>query len=181
MDSMDWFTPSDLGSSKPTSLSSTPKLSRSKSTQGTSAALNQILALHRVLKPGGRVLFRSASIRPWYADIFESNGFEVRCVAARHSGRCIDRVNMYASTYICTRLNDDGTVPLPRPRTPGSPNMTRNNRGEYFASGSVSGSSVDGEEDYRGRNISPKMTKASKTLSRNSLKDLDLGPPGLEN
>ena len=62
--------------------------------------------------------------------------------------------------------------------------MTRNNRrGEYFASGSVSGSSsVDGgDDDYRGRNISPKMTKASKTLSKGSLKDLDLGPPGLEN
>lgn len=67
MDSMDWFDPV------------------------TDAALQQILALNRVLKRGGRVLFRSAAQKPWYANVFEQNGFETKCVARRDSGKCIDR------------------------------------------------------------------------------------------
>lgn len=55
------------------------------------AAREQIMALNRVLKVGGRVLFRSAALRPWYADIFEQNAFEVKCVGRRDSGKCIDR------------------------------------------------------------------------------------------
>lgn len=67
MDSMDWFDPT------------------------SDAAQQQILALNRVLKHGGRVLFRSAARKPWYANVFEQNGFEVKCVACRESGKCIDR------------------------------------------------------------------------------------------
>lgn len=69
MDSMDWFDPKD--------------------TDG--AALEQIIALNKVLKMEGRVLFRSAALRPWYTDIFEQRGFEAKCVGRRDSGKCIDR------------------------------------------------------------------------------------------
>ncbi|EXJ80976.1 hypothetical protein A1O3_07264 [Capronia epimyces CBS 606.96] len=82
MDSMDWFNPT-----------------------GTSAQ-EQIVALNKVLKVSGRVMFRSAALRPWYTQIFEQNGFEAKCVGRRDSGKCIDRVNMYASTWICTKKFD---------------------------------------------------------------------------
>ncbi|EXJ90521.1 hypothetical protein A1O1_03624 [Capronia coronata CBS 617.96] len=82
MDSMDWFNP------------------------GETVAHEQIVALNKVLKVGGRVLFRSAALRPWYTQIFEKNGFEAKCVGRRDSGKCIDRVNMYASTWICTKRFD---------------------------------------------------------------------------
>ncbi|KAH7046041.1 hypothetical protein B0J12DRAFT_149765 [Macrophomina phaseolina] len=87
MDSMDWFDPRD-----------------------TSAATTQIRALNRalVLKKG-RVLLRSAALKPWYVDEFEQNGFAPRRVAARWPGECIDRVNMYASTWVCVKVaNVDG-------------------------------------------------------------------------
>ncbi|KIW48588.1 uncharacterized protein PV06_01160 [Exophiala oligosperma] len=87
MDSMDWFNPEET------------------------AAREQIMALNRVLKVGGRVLFRSAALRPWYADIFEQNAFEVKCVGRRDSGKCIDRVNMYASAFICTKKHDLSSSP----------------------------------------------------------------------
>lgn len=67
MDSMDWFNPTET------------------------AAQEQILALNKVLKLGGRVFFRSAALRPWYTDIFERNGFEAKCVGRRDPGKCIDR------------------------------------------------------------------------------------------
>ena len=67
MDSMDWFDPS------------------------TEAALIQVLALHKVLKTGGRVLFRSAALRPWYTTVFEEHGFACTCVGKRSAGKCIDR------------------------------------------------------------------------------------------
>ena len=100
MDSMDWFDAS------------------------TEAANIQAGALNRVLKHGGRVLFRSAALRPWYVDIFEDNGFASQCVAKRTPGSCIDRcvfsglltcmhicadpsrVNMYASTWVCTKSHE---------------------------------------------------------------------------
>jgi betaine lipid synthase len=67
MDSMDWFDPT------------------------TDAALVQVRALHKVMKDGGRVLFRSAALRPWYTRVFEENGFLCRCVGKRVAGACIDR------------------------------------------------------------------------------------------
>jgi len=67
MDSMDWFNPAEA------------------------TALEQVVALNKVLKLGGRVLFRSAALRPWYTDLFEQNGFESKCVGRRDPGNCIDR------------------------------------------------------------------------------------------
>lgn len=80
MDSMDWFTPN-----------------------GPEAGA-QVKAINKALKPGGRVLLRSAGLDPWYIRIFQENGFTSKRVAARiPPGSCIDRVNMYASTWICRK------------------------------------------------------------------------------
>ncbi|KAF2828467.1 hypothetical protein CC86DRAFT_319277 [Ophiobolus disseminans] len=79
MDSMDWFPP-----------------------QGQQA-LRQIRALNRALKVRGRVLLRSAGLEPWYLRVFGECGFACKRVAVRVPGSCIDRVNMYASTWICTK------------------------------------------------------------------------------
>ena len=80
MDSMDWMTPT-----------------------GPEAEA-QVKAVNRALKPGGRVLLRSAGLNPWYIRAFEENGFTCKRVAARlPPGTCTDRVNMYASTWICTK------------------------------------------------------------------------------
>ena len=67
MDSMDWFSPHD------------------------SQAITQVQALHRALKTGGKVLLRSAGLKPWYTTVFEKNGFATRRVGARMPGTCIDR------------------------------------------------------------------------------------------
>ena len=80
MDSMDWFTP------------------------GGPEAAAQVKAINRALKTAGRVLLRSAGLNPWYIRAFEENGFVCKRVAARiPAGTCTDRVNMYASTWICTK------------------------------------------------------------------------------
>ncbi|OCK87620.1 uncharacterized protein K441DRAFT_670456 [Cenococcum geophilum 1.58] len=79
MDSMDWFPPTG------------------------SHAVRQIKALNRALKLKGRVLLRSAGLTPWYIKKFEEFGFSTRRVSARMPGTCIDRVNMYASTWICVK------------------------------------------------------------------------------
>ena len=67
MDSMDWFDPGD------------------------SQAQTQVEALNRALKVGGKVLLRSAGLKPWYTSEFEKNGFVATRVAARLPGTCIDR------------------------------------------------------------------------------------------
>ncbi|KAI1392669.1 uncharacterized protein F4822DRAFT_137295 [Hypoxylon trugodes] len=90
MDSMDWFDP------------------------GSDAAAKQISKLNRALRTGGRVMLRSAGLRPWYLDEFERHGFTARCMGERSGGKCIDRVNMYASCWICTKREDLA------PSTPGS-------------------------------------------------------------
>ena len=102
MDSMDWFGPA-----------------------GDEAA-TQVQALNYALRFGGRVLLRSAGLKPWYMAVFEQFGFSTRRVGARLPGTSIDRyaipespsvslrcvfiyhcrVNMYASTWICTKSGD---------------------------------------------------------------------------
>ena len=67
MDSMDWFEPKD------------PQ------------AQTQIQALYCALKHGGKVLLRSAGLRPWYIALFETNGFIAKRVGTRLPGSCIDR------------------------------------------------------------------------------------------
>ncbi|KAG9228774.1 hypothetical protein BJ875DRAFT_500474 [Amylocarpus encephaloides] len=94
MDSMDWFDP------------------------GSEEADGQIEKLNRAMKIGGRVLLRSAALRPWYVDSFENFGFVGRRVGARIGGACIDRVNMYASCYILTKIEDI----TPSPKNPSREN-----------------------------------------------------------
>ncbi|KAI9743523.1 MAG: hypothetical protein M1818_002837 [Claussenomyces sp. TS43310] len=67
MDSMDWFDP------------------------GSPAAALQIEKMNRALKIGGRVLLRSAGLKPWYIQTFESMGFSPKRVGARIGSSCIDR------------------------------------------------------------------------------------------
>ncbi|KAL4804623.1 hypothetical protein BDV18DRAFT_165983 [Aspergillus unguis] len=81
MDSMDWLDPQ------------------------SEACTQQITRLKRAMKSGGRVLLRSAALRPWYIAKFESHGFSAECVGARTDGACIDRVNMYASCWVCTKVD----------------------------------------------------------------------------
>ncbi|QLG74457.1 hypothetical protein HG535_0G03400 [Zygotorulaspora mrakii] len=79
MDHMDWFDP-----------------------KGDDAK-DEISALLGALKKGGRVLLRSAAPHPWYIKTFEQLGFTCKAAAIRKSGQSIDRVNMYASTWICQK------------------------------------------------------------------------------
>lgn len=79
MDHMDWFDP-----------------------QGENL-IAEIDALYRSLSNNGRVLLRSAAQVPWYIKKFEEKGFECIAAGTRFSGTCIDRVNMYASTWVCTK------------------------------------------------------------------------------
>lgn len=67
MDSMDWFDPGD------------------------DQAHTQVQALNRAMKIGGKVLLRSAGLKPWYTSVFEKNGFSASRVGARLPGTCIDR------------------------------------------------------------------------------------------
>jgi len=82
MDSMDWFDP------------------------GSAEAGRQIGRLNRALGAGGRVLLRSSALTPWYIAEFERRGFAAKQVGERLPGRCIDRVNMYASCWICTKVDN---------------------------------------------------------------------------
>ncbi|KAI4848986.1 hypothetical protein E4T44_03617, partial [Aureobasidium sp. EXF-8845] len=59
MDSMDWFNPCGA------------------------EADAQVKIVNRALKFGGRVLLRSAGLRPWYVDVFEKRGFVAKRVGAR--------------------------------------------------------------------------------------------------
>lgn len=92
-------------------------------------ARSQIRRLNASMTVGGRVLLRSAGLTPWYAKVFEEEGFSAKRVGTRNPGHCIDRyarfpstspsragltvccggghrVNMYASTWICTKRRD---------------------------------------------------------------------------
>ncbi|CAI4218635.1 unnamed protein product [Parascedosporium putredinis] len=94
MDSMDWFDPSDPG-----------------------AAVRQISRLNRALAMGGRVLLRSSALAPWYLKEFQAYGFSPKSVGDRGvSTPCIDRVNMYASCWLCTKV---GNLPPPTPEMEG--------------------------------------------------------------
>ncbi|KUI70698.1 Protein-L-isoaspartate O-methyltransferase [Cytospora mali] len=93
MDSMDWFDPD------------------------SNAAAGQIRKLNRALRMGGRVVLRSAALRPWYIKEFERAGFTAKSYGQRTPGVCIDRVNMYASCWVLTKA---GNIPPPTPDMEGS-------------------------------------------------------------
>ncbi|KAM9910211.1 hypothetical protein OXX69_004701 [Metschnikowia pulcherrima] len=63
----------------------------------------EILAVKQCLAPGGRVMLRSAAQYPWYIKTFEKCGFRCKPAGIRHPVKSIDRTNMYASTWVCTK------------------------------------------------------------------------------
>ena len=65
---------------------------------GNDAAAIQIQALNHALKLGGRVMLRSAGLRPWYVAVFDRLGFSTQRVAARLPGTCIDR-SVWSTPY----------------------------------------------------------------------------------
>jgi betaine lipid synthase len=88
---MDWFSPSD----QPT-------------------ATTQVRALNRALVHGGRVLLRSAALKPWYLELFGELGFKTSIVTERRPGGYTDLVNMYASCWLCVK---GGNLPPPTPES----------------------------------------------------------------
>jgi hypothetical protein len=48
---------------------------------GSQELIKTIKAIHRALKPGGRVFWRSAALEPWYAALFAQEGFEVEAIS----------------------------------------------------------------------------------------------------
>ncbi|GAA6063494.1 hypothetical protein JCM10212_004453 [Sporobolomyces blumeae] len=90
MDLQDWF----------------PNTVASPATPSKPCALTEtIRTLHTALVPGGRVFFRSAGQKPWYLELYRREGFKVDLIHERPIGgkEHIDRVNMYASFYCCTK------------------------------------------------------------------------------
>lgn len=63
----------------------------------------EISALYQALAYGGRVMLRSAASKPWYIENFEKIGFTCKTAGVRTPTVAIDRVNMYASTWVCTK------------------------------------------------------------------------------
>jgi betaine lipid synthase len=47
--------------------------------------------MNAAIKLGGRVLLRSAGLRPWYIKLFEEEGFKAKQVMGRTPGAYIDR------------------------------------------------------------------------------------------
>ncbi|GAA5964164.1 hypothetical protein JCM3765_005359 [Sporobolomyces pararoseus] len=92
MDLQDWFD---------NTVSGSPQAKSKKC-----ALTETIRALHNSLVQGGRVFFRSAGQKPWYLELYRREGFKVECIHERPIGgkEPIDRVNMYASFYRCTKL-----------------------------------------------------------------------------
>ena len=71
--------------------------------QSTEQATELVETLYKQLNNGGKIIFRSAAEYPFYADILKDVGFRVNCIQKIRDTNYIDRVNMYASFYICIK------------------------------------------------------------------------------
>ncbi|KAL2180143.1 uncharacterized protein P884DRAFT_192756 [Thermothelomyces heterothallicus CBS 202.75] len=109
MDSMDWFPRTTTTMMTKTKTNTTQQSSSSSSSNPAAA---QIRKLNRALRMGGRVLLRSAAREPWYLREFEAHGFAATRAGDRAPGACIDRVNMYASCWVCEKVTN---LPPPTP------------------------------------------------------------------
>lgn len=74
----------------------------------TDKQMELVTALRDCIAPGGRVIWRSASLEPPYAAMMAKNGFTVRCIQRFDrmpdtQNLYMDRVNMYASFYVAER------------------------------------------------------------------------------
>lgn len=98
MDHMDWFARIDASTPAPT-------LAQARDPTAAVADLDREIAeLFRATAPGGRVFWRSAGTRPWYAQRFAAAGFEhPHPLQIRTHGKLIDNVNMYASFWQATK------------------------------------------------------------------------------
>lgn len=101
MDHLDWFANAgDASASEPLfhPPEAQPKEAPQKGTRWACEVEEEVIALRRVLKVGGMVLWRSAAREPWYRSVFEHHGFKVECMGVRESGGgkaiLLDRVNM---------------------------------------------------------------------------------------
>lgn len=95
MDAQDWFDPSiEAGQSAAHDLPKTQSLADAP--EKPCQLKLMIAEFARVLKPGGRVFWRSAAMRPWYAELYKRAGFVVEPVSIREVGTKvpIDGVNM---------------------------------------------------------------------------------------
>eukprot|EP00270_Netrium_digitus_P017940 TRINITY_DN6727_c0_g1_i1.p1 TRINITY_DN6727_c0_g1~~TRINITY_DN6727_c0_g1_i1.p1 ORF type:complete len:684 (+),score=143.97 TRINITY_DN6727_c0_g1_i1:121-2172(+) len=68
-------------------------------------------ALGKHVKPGGRVIWRSASRAPPYAECIAKAGFKVIQVSSINEQQYMDRVNTYASFYVAIKEGEGITVP----------------------------------------------------------------------
>ena len=62
-----------------------------------------VYVLNRSVVHKGRILLRSASLKPPYIDLLEKNGFAMSLINSHSTHTVCDKVNMYASTYIGTK------------------------------------------------------------------------------
>ncbi|CAD6983485.1 unnamed protein product [Tilletia controversa] len=99
MDHLDWYDPID-------GIVPVPdlKAARKDADKSISDLDREIVEMHRVIKTGGVVFYRSAGKRPWYNQRFEKAGFKVEAVHIRETGQPTDNVNMYASFYRATKI-----------------------------------------------------------------------------
>lgn len=161
MDSMDWLEVPDTTAVKHVKFTDrrsnhdaadrnqSRSRSKSRSTEGTDAAQTQIDAIHRVLRVGGKVLLRSAALKPWYIDLFarmededSDSGqklWRVTCMGRREHGKCIDRVNMYASCWLLVKIGE-GAAPPGSPTSKMKSALKRRRTGSGGSEASSSGS-----------------------------------------
>ena len=66
--------------------------------------MQEIRAVNSAMKIGGRVMLRSAGLRPWYISNFEEQGFRCERAAARMPGTCIDRYVVFVHNIFDIRL-----------------------------------------------------------------------------
>jgi betaine lipid synthase len=59
--------------------------------------------LYEHMNEGGKLILRSASYEPPYIEQLRNVGFKVQCVSRIDENPYLDRVNMYASFYVCIR------------------------------------------------------------------------------
>lgn len=182
MDSMDWLEVPDMNMVKQVKFSDRHKKhdrsrsqSKSRSTEGTEAAQTQIEAIHRVLRVGGKVLLRSAALRPWYIELFERMEDEdtgmklwkVKCMGRRDGGKCIDRVNMYASCWVIIKAGEGTPVGSPVINGGIKSALKRRRTGDGTGSGSGSDGSFSSGSDrpgyspqtLRGRNLNVNLAQ----------------------
>lgn len=87
---MDWFDTDGSEARKVYSLYPSPV--RFIASSYMLISTKQIKSMNAAMRPGGRVLLRSAGLRPWYIEVFKQEGFKAKQVMGRTPGAYIDRL-----------------------------------------------------------------------------------------